>query len=45
MDILVVVLSTVIPITICYFVDFIRRNNRLVGTFFSPMKIVMKKSV
>ena len=38
MDIVVIVLSVIVPIAICYFVDWIRRKNRLVRAVFAPGK-------
>lgn len=38
MDIVVLVISSVSPISICYFVDWIRRKNILVGVIFAPGK-------
>ena len=43
MDIIVLVLSTVIPISVCYFVDWVRRRNRVIGTIFSPVKLLRFK--
>lgn len=38
MDIVVMAMSVIIPIGICYFVDWIRRKNRLIGAIFAPGK-------
>lgn len=38
MDIVVIVLSVIVPIAIYYFVDWVRRKNRLVGAVFTPGK-------
>ena len=43
MDVVVVVLSAVVPIAICYFVDFVRRKNRVIGMIFSPVGFVQIK--
>ena len=37
-DIVVIAMSVIVPIAICYFVDWIRRKNRLVGAIFAPGK-------
>lgn len=40
MDVVVTVLSVIVPIAICYFVDWVRRKNRLVGAVFAPGKFI-----
>lgn len=40
MGIVVIVLSVLVPIAICCFVDWIRRKNRLVGAVFAPGKFI-----
>lgn len=37
-DIVVITMSVIVPIAICYFVDWIRRKSRLVGAIFAPGK-------
>lgn len=40
MDVVVIVLSVIVPIAICYFADWVRRKNRLVGAVFAPRKFI-----
>lgn len=45
MDIVVIVLSVIVPITICYFMDWIRRKNRLIGAVFAPGKSIKLRRI
>lgn len=40
MDVMVIAMSVIVPIAICYFVDWVRRKNRLVGAVFAPGKYI-----
>lgn len=40
MNIIIIIISTVFPIAICYLVDCLRRKSQIIGVFFAPGKLL-----